>query len=61
MVETPERMRPLARPRLRWEGNSKLQLTDMRYEVVDCIHLTQDTHQWRAVVRTIMNDSWGNC
>jgi hypothetical protein len=42
MVETPERMRPLSRPRLRWEGNIKLQLTYMLYEVVDCIHLAQD-------------------
>lgn len=40
------------RHRCKWEDDIK---TDLMAKVVDCIHITQDSVQWRAVVNTAMN------
>jgi hypothetical protein len=51
----PQGKRPLRRPRRRWEGNIKTDLTEMGYEDVDWIHLAQDRAPWRALVNTVIN------
>jgi hypothetical protein len=45
---------PLARPRHRWE-NIKMDFAEIECEVLDWIHLAQDSAQWRALVNTVMN------
>jgi len=44
-VRKPERKRPLARPRRRWEDNIRMDLRETRWECVDWIHLAQDRDQ----------------
>jgi hypothetical protein len=38
----PEEERALGRPRQRWECNMKMNLKEVRWEAVNCIHLSQD-------------------
>jgi hypothetical protein len=42
LVGNPEGERPLERPRRRWKNNSKVELGDEWYEVMDCVRLAQD-------------------
>jgi hypothetical protein len=46
-----EEKRPLGRPRLRWEDNTRV----IGWEGVDWIHLAQDRDQLRALVNAVMN------
>jgi hypothetical protein len=39
LVGNPEGMRPLVRPRRRWEENIKMVLTEISWSGIDCIHL----------------------
>jgi hypothetical protein len=39
--------------RRRWEDNIRMDLREIGWKVVDCIHLAQDRDQWRAVVNTV--------
>jgi hypothetical protein len=39
LVEKSEGKRPLGRPRHKWEYNIRMDLTEIVWEVVDCIHL----------------------
>jgi hypothetical protein len=55
LVETPERKKPLGRPRLRWEDNIRMDLREIGWSGVDWIDLAQDRNQWRAPVNTVMN------
>jgi hypothetical protein len=55
LVEKPERKRPLGRPRRRWVGDIKIDLTKIGWDGVDWIDLAQDTDQWRALVKTVAN------
>jgi len=32
-----------------------MDLREIRWEDVDCIHLAEDRDQWRAVVNTVIN------
>ena len=50
----PEGMRPLGRPRRRWEDNIKLYLQEVGCGSMDWIDLAQDRARWRALVNTIM-------
>lgn len=50
-------MRPLGRPSLRWDVNIEIDFKERGLDVVDWIHLSQDTEQWRAFVNMIM-DVW---
>ena len=51
----PEGRRPLERPRLRWEGNIKMDFREVGREGIDWINLAQDRHRCRAVVNMVMN------
>jgi hypothetical protein len=55
LVERPEGMRPLGRPRRRWEDNIKMDLREIGFWDVDWIHLAQDRNRWGALVNTVMN------
>jgi hypothetical protein len=54
LVGKPEGKRPLGRPRHRWEDNIKMGLREIGWEVLDRIHLAQDTDQWRGCCDTVM-------
>jgi hypothetical protein len=55
LVGKPERKRPLGRPRLRWEGNIRTDLREIRWGGMDWIDLSQYREQWRALVNTKIN------
>jgi hypothetical protein len=55
LVGRPKGMRPLGRPRRRWEDNIKMDLKEIVLGDVDCIHWAQDRDRWRALVNTVMN------
>jgi hypothetical protein len=48
-------MRPLQRPRHKWEDNIKIGLREIGWVGMDWIRLAQDRDQWRALVNTVMN------
>jgi hypothetical protein len=50
-----ERRRPLGRPRIRWEDNMKMGLTEIGSGNTDWIDLAVDWDQWRALVNIVMN------
>jgi hypothetical protein len=49
-IRKPEGKRQLGRPRRRWEGNIRMDLTEMAWEGVDWIRLAQNRNQWWAVL-----------
>jgi hypothetical protein len=55
LIERPEGKKPLGRPRRRWEYNVKMDLRDIGIDEVNWIQLAQDSVQWRAFVKTVMN------
>jgi len=55
LVGKPEGMRPLGRPRRRWEDNIKMDLQEVGCGGMDWIELTQDRDGWRALVDAVMN------
>jgi hypothetical protein len=55
LVGRPEGRRPLGRPRRRWVDNIKIDLREVGFRDVNCIHLAQDRDRWRALVNTVMN------
>jgi hypothetical protein len=55
LVEKPERMRQLERPRCRLEDNIKMCLRGKGWGGMDLIDVAQDRDQWRAHVITVMN------
>jgi hypothetical protein len=56
-VGKPEGMRPLGRPRRRWEDGVRMDLREIGLGGggVDWIRLAQDREWWRAVVSAVMN------
>jgi hypothetical protein len=48
-VEKPEGKRQLGRSRRRWEGNTGIDIRQIRCEGVDWIHLAQDRDLWRPL------------
>jgi hypothetical protein len=48
-------MRPLGRPRRKWENNIKPHLVETGIDGANWIQLAQDRAQWRAFVNTVMN------
>jgi hypothetical protein len=55
LVEKPEGMRPLGRPRRRWEDNIKMDLKKAGFGGKDWIELAQDKDRWRALAATVIN------
>jgi hypothetical protein len=55
LVGKPEGKRPLRRPRRRWKGNIKMDLSEIGWSGMDWIDLAQDRDQCRALVNTVMN------
>jgi hypothetical protein len=55
LVGKPEGMRPLGRPRRRWEDNIMMDHREIGWGNMDWIDLAQDKDQWRALVDTVMN------
>jgi hypothetical protein len=53
--EEPEGMRPLGRPRRRWENNIKRDLQEVGGGCGDWMERAQDRDSWRALVSTVMN------
>jgi len=53
-VGKPERKRPLARPRRRWEDKIKIDLQEVG-GLMDLIDLTQDTGRLWALMIAVMN------
>jgi hypothetical protein len=55
LVGRHEGMRPLGRPRHRWEDNIKMDLREIGFADVDWIHWAQDRDRWRALANMVMN------
>jgi hypothetical protein len=55
LVGRPEGKRPLGRSRRRWQDNIKMDLTEIGIDGANWIQLAQDSVQWRAFVKTVMN------
>jgi hypothetical protein len=54
-IGNPEGKRPRGRHGYRREDNIIMNLTEIGWEVVDRIHVAQDTDQWRVLENTVMN------
>jgi len=54
LVGKHEGMRPLGKPRHRWEENIKMDLQEVVWRSVDWIDLAQDRDRWRALVNAVM-------
>ena len=55
LVGKPEGIRPLGRPRHRWEDNIKTDLLEVLCGGMDWNELAQDRDRWRALVNAVMN------
>jgi hypothetical protein len=55
LVGKLERMRPLRRPRRRWEDNIRIDFTEVGWEGGNWFQVAQDRDQWRALVNTVIN------
>ena len=55
LVGKPEGKRTLGRPRRRWEDNIKMDLREVGCDSRDWITLNEDSDQWRAYLRAVMN------
>jgi hypothetical protein len=54
-VRKPEGMRPLGRPRHRWEDNIRMDLQEVGCGCEDWIGLAQGRDRWRALVSAVRN------
>jgi hypothetical protein len=54
LVGKPEEMRPLGRPRRRWEDNIKMDLQEVGCGVWTEL-ICSDRDKWRAIVNAVMN------
>jgi hypothetical protein len=55
LVGEPEGKRPLGRPRSRWVDNTKVDLREIGWDVMDWIDLVEDRDRWWSLVNTVMN------
>jgi hypothetical protein len=54
LVGKPEEMRPLAKPRCRWEDNM-MDPRETGWDDTDWICLAHNRDQWRALVKMVIN------
>jgi hypothetical protein len=54
LVRKPERKRPLARSRCRWEDNIKMDIQEVRWGM-GWIDLVRKMERWRALVNAVMS------
>jgi hypothetical protein len=54
-VGKPEGMRPLGRPRRKWEDNIGMYLKKIREKSVDWMYLARDKGLWLALVDPVMS------
>jgi hypothetical protein len=54
-VGKPEVKMPLGRPKCKWEDNIRMDLREIGWKAVECIHLSQARDEWRDLVNTVMN------
>jgi hypothetical protein len=45
----------VGRHRHRWEDNIGMDLWKIVWELMNWMHLAQDSYQWRSLVNTVMN------
>jgi hypothetical protein len=55
LVEKPEGIRPLGRPRHRWEDNIKMDFQKVGWGSTDCAEVAQYRESWRAFLNAVMN------
>ena len=55
LVGTPDRKRPLGRPRHRWKDIIEMDLQEVGCRGMDWMELAQDRDMWRALVTAVMN------
>jgi hypothetical protein len=55
LVGKREEKGPLGRPRSRWVNNIKIDLSEIGWDGMDWIDLTQEREQWMALLNTVMN------
>ena len=51
----PTGMRPLDRPRRRWEGNIRMDLKDVAINTRNWVVSAQDRDYWRVLVNMVLN------
>jgi hypothetical protein len=49
LVRKPEGKKPLGWPRHRWEDNIRMDLSEIGWEGVNRMHVTQNRDQWRTL------------
>jgi hypothetical protein len=54
-VGKPEGKKQLRRPKRRWEDNIKMDLQEVRCEVMGWIDVAQERDRWRALVNAVIN------
>jgi hypothetical protein len=55
LVGKPEGKRPLRRLTTKRKNNIKMDLRERECDGMDWIDLAQDRHQWRVLVKTVIN------
>jgi hypothetical protein len=55
LVGKPKGKRPLGRPSRKLVENIKIDLRNIGWDGMDCIHLPQDGDQWGALANIVMN------
>jgi hypothetical protein len=55
LMGNPEGKGPLGRPRHRWADNTEMDLREIEWGGIDCIGLTQNRNQWKALLNTVIN------
>jgi hypothetical protein len=52
LVRKPGGKRPLRRSMHKWKENIEMNVMEIGWEVLDCVHLAQDRDHYQAVVNT---------